>query len=86
MLVFLRANRSFQGVFGFSDGDAKVCVGKRTYEARSLVFGGTLFLTWDSVAILAQGMRALVLALAQRQPRDAHAKCLSASRAVSGML
>ena len=25
MLVFLRANRSFQGVFGFSDGDAKVC-------------------------------------------------------------
>ena len=26
MLVFLRANRSFRGVFGFSDGDAKVCV------------------------------------------------------------
>ena len=25
MLVFLRANRSFRGVFGFSDGDAKVC-------------------------------------------------------------
>ena len=24
MLVFLRANRSFRGVFGFSDGDAKV--------------------------------------------------------------
>ena len=26
MLVFLRANRSFRGVFRFSDGDAKVCV------------------------------------------------------------
>ena len=29
---------------------SRVCVGscKRTYEARYLVFGGTLFLTWDS--------------------------------------
>ena len=49
-----------------------VCVGlcKRTYEARYLVFGGTLFLTWDS-KVCVGGAKRSCPALT---PRECHSR------------